>query len=206
MELSDILSYVLVIGAGMTGALVILLMIGTDRISTRNYENVKKRFFQQLDARWELGLIKELRNIVSLVHAISRTEESVRFESTEVSDLLDEYLLKMTSGNVEEVNKDKFSFMNKLLDEQKIEEPFSILPDRERGFAVALRKNIENNRKDDALRQLDELVNSTGTRLNAAEEGMRKNRFWTRASVFIGIGAVTITILLSFAFGQFLWQ
>lgn len=203
MDPLDMLFYVLVIGATVIVSLVILLPMGTDRTSTRIYENAKKRFFQQLDARWELDLIKELRNIVSLVRAISRTEESVRFESTEISDLLDEYLLKMTSGNVEEINKDKFSFMNKLLDEQKIEEPFSILPDRERGFAVALRKSIENNSKDDALRQLDELVNSTGTRLNTAEKGMRKNQFWTRASVLIGIGAVIITILLSFAFGQF---
>lgn len=203
MELFDILFYASAIGAGVVITVGILLIMGIDRKSARNHENAKKRFFQQLDARWELDLIKELKNIVSLVHAISRTEESVSFESTEISDLLDEYLLKMTSGNVEEINKDKFSFMNKLLDEQRIEEPFSILPDRERRFAVALRKSIENNSKDDALQQLDELVNSTGTRLNTAEEGMRKNRFWTRASVLIGIGAVIITIFLSFAFGQF---
>ncbi len=199
----DSLTTSLMVGIIALYGLSMSLMLRIARRSRRHYGNAKKRFFQELDVRWELGFIKKLEDIVPLVHAISRTEKSVRLEATEISDLLDEYSLKMTSGDIKEINKDKFSFISKLLHEQRIEEPFSILPDRERGFAVALRKSIENESKDDALRQLDELVNSTGTRLGTAEEEVRKNRFWTRASVYIGIGAVITTIVLSLIFWQY---
>jgi len=166
------------------------------KITPRRYRNAKKRFFQELNTRWKLGFIKNTDDITSLRRAVARREKSARLESREISDLLDEYSLEITSAKVEKIDKEKLGFVKGLLDQQAIEEPFSVLPDKERALAVALRNSIEDEKKDDALQQLNGLVESVGTRLNTAEEEVNKNRMWTRASVFVGIGAVIITIIL----------
>jgi len=183
-------------GVGLLYGVLGALLIHRYRISPRSYGKAKKRFFQELDTRWELGFIKNIEDIISLLHAISKTEKSTSLDSTEIADLLGEYLLQMTSAKIEEVDKEKFSFFEQLVDEQRIEEPFSVLPDRERGFAIALRRSIENNNRDDALQQLNELVDSMGVRLSTAENELEKNRIWTRVGAFLGGGAVIITIIL----------
>ncbi len=177
---------------GVLGALLILRY----RISPRSHEKAKKRFFQDLDTRWELAFIKNIEDIISLRHAISKTEKSISLDSTEIADLLDEYLLQMTSAKIEEVDKEKFSFFEQLVDQQRIEEPFSVLPDREQRFAIALRRSIENNNRDDALQQLNELVDSMGVRLSTVETELRKNRIWTRVGAYLGGAAIIITIIL----------
>lgn len=186
----------LVAGVGLLYGILGALLILRYRISPRSYEKAKKRFFQDLDTRWELGFIKNIEDITSLRHAISKTEKSTSLDSTEIADLLDEYLLQMTSAKIEEVEKEKFSFFEQLVDQQRVEEPFSVLPDRERGFAIALRRSIENNNKDDALHQLNELVDSMGARLSTVETELKKNRIWTRVGAYLGGAAVIITIIL----------
>ena len=164
------------------------------------YDEAKDTLFEELDAMWELDLLKSLEDVLSTRRRVAKVKKSSRLESAEIIDLLDEYFTNITSEA--EINKQKLLFVKELADRQMEEEPFSILPDKERAVASTLKKSIEAGDKVDSLRQLEELVNSIGSLLNSAKEEVNKIRMWTKASVFLAVGTVGLTIFLSLLFRQ----
>ena len=153
----------------------------------------RERFFEELERQIDFGVIANLEDVVRIQRSIADERGSQRLERTDIKRLLEGYLLRV-SGSEKDAERvhNRFEFFKRLLSE----EPFAILPEREQAIAQSLRQDIGDQRQDEALRHLQELVSSMGTRYQALDEQMGRTRAWTMLGAVFGILAVVVAVLM----------
>lgn len=157
-------------------------------------DKAKGLFYEELERRFELGVIATADNIALVQRSIAAQEKSQSFAEEELAALLEGYLLKVTE-------KDRFQSIQSLLDTERKEKPFSVLPDKERVIADRLKKAIELTQTDFAINQLNELVTSLGTKFQASQEELSSSRTWSRLGVYGTIAGLILTIVVGLLVG-----
>ena len=115
----------------------------------------KELFFEELRRRITLGVIQDLDDVTMVKSWAGREEESRRFESMPLDELLEEFLSIVTRGGEDEGRaKEEYIFVESLIDTKRAQEPFSILPGEEKTKAQRLQQSIESGQKEDAMSRL----------------------------------------------------
>jgi len=153
----------------------------------------RERFFEELERQIDFSVIANLEDVVRIQRSIADATGSQRLQRTDIKRLLEGYLLRVSESekDAERVHN-RFEFFKRLLSE----EPFAILPEREQAIAQSLRQDIGDQRQDEALRHLLELVSSMGTRYQALDEQLSRTRAWTMIGAAFGILAVVVAVLM----------
>ncbi len=155
----------------------------------------KDVFFEELRKRISLGVIKDLNDVVMVKNWAIQQEESRVFEELTIEELLEEFLALLVEDDKDkERAKVDYLFIESLIDKKRAQEPFSILPTRERTMAQMLQQSIESGQSQDALVRLQEFANLLGGRLEELTRATARNRNLAIAAAIASVSAIPFLI------------
>ncbi len=160
----------------------------------RTFRKAKELFFDELRRRITLDVIKDLDDVTMVKNWAMRQGGTTQFEGMPIDELLEEFLSDITQGAEEERAKEKYVFIELLIDTKRLQEPFSILPSEERTKAQRLQQCIESGQKEDAKSYLLELLNSLGGRLEVSNKNVARNRNLAIVAAIASISAIPVAI------------
>lgn len=163
----------------------------------KRYESSQSYFFEELNRQIGMGLVKTPNDVADIREFVSKKKDSPRLASVPLRDLLGQYLLVVTTfgKRTEEQRQEEARFVKSVLSQMSEEEPFSILPEKERFIAVELKKAIEDGQIEVARGRLTELMGSLGEKLNSATGEVRRNMMWAILSACAGVGGVALSVI-----------
>jgi len=193
----DLIAVLVSVVAGVTyGTFVMTLLRRKVTERSGAFRKAKELFFVELRKRIALGVIQDLDDVAMVKNWASREQESNRFGTVPLDELLEEFLCVITRNEEgEERVREDYRFVESLIDTKRVQEPFSILPSEERIKAQRLQRSIDSGQKEEAVSQLQELTNLLGGKLEAIGKTATRNRNLAIVAVIASISAIPIAII-----------
>lgn len=180
-------------------ALFIVLRILLKRYFLRfgsNNTTLTKNFFDQLDMKYELGLIKNKDDIIVLADSFKRDNRAVY----ELNTLLEDYLRHLveiaasSDENLKSILIERHCYMNEILKIEKEEKPYSDLPTEERRIFRSINSSIKENNKENALYNLEDLRILFSTKNKIYQQ----SSFLNKLSIPLAIFGLLLTIYFGY--------
>jgi hypothetical protein len=180
----------------LVAALISLLAILRLLIKLRK-PNIKlnTEFFEQLDKKFDLGLVTNKVDIIVLADSFRREH----FATYDLNRLLEDYLRYLinkasnTEGELKNSYIDRHQKTNQILKTEIEERPYNELPDEERRIFRTINTSIKNGDKNETLNALEDLRIVTSTKNKIFQQSNTLNK--------LSIPLAIIGLILTIYFG-----
>ena len=156
-------------------------------------KRLRSKFFESLDKKFDLELVKEQSDIEILKSAIEREVGTVY----SLAPLLEDYLVHLGErGSQESQLSQRYQLIKDIIASENADKPFADIPEEERRLLIAARDAIQHEDKVSMSFNLNELSSVISTRNRDYERVLNVNR-WMRPLAIIGLVASVIFGMLA---------
>ena len=168
---------------------ILMLVISKHYYSSKKKEKVGgSKFFDTLDKKFDLELVKDQSDIEILKSAIEREAGTVY----SLAPLLEDYLVYLGErGSQESQLSQRYQLIKGIIESENADKPFADIPEEERRMLIAMRDAIQHDDKESMSFNLNELSSVISTRSRDYEGVLNANR-WMRPLAIIGLVASVI--------------
>lgn len=167
--------------------LVIGLLLWVKKRIRETDKNSDKFFFELLEKKINLELIKDKTDVEILANSIAREYDT----GYSLAPLLENFLKFCIEGKECLLTQEKYEFIKKLIIQENEDKPYSGIPEEERRLLINIRDSIKHSDTESILFNLDELKSILTTRNKVYE----KTIFINKWSVPLSIVGVIFTIV-----------
>ena len=151
----------------------------------------RSKFFESLDKKFDVKLIRDRSDIEMLKSAIEREAGAVY----SLAPLLEDYLVHLTDKGGQEPTdttlSEQYQTIKEIIVQENADKPFVDVPEEERRLLVGMRDAIQHDDKESMSFNLNELSSVISTRTKDYERVMRTNR-WAVPLAVIGLLASVV--------------
>ena len=159
----------------------------------REEKEAKIKFFEELNTKFDRGLIEGQSDVEVLKNAIERETDTDFL----LSSLLEDYLVHLNKHDIPEPELSKrYHMVKDIVDSENLDKPFEDVPEEERRLLIGLRAAIEVGDKNLSLFNLNEISSLITARSANYERAMDAVNL-SRPLAIIGIVASVILGILA---------
>lgn len=203
MDQTYIFKMMPIIGVILIGMITVVLLTkflniyAKEKTKKRDFQNEKIRIFQLLENKFSLGLVEGVEDIEILLNIFNRKfEGDLDFRNLNLSQFLEEYLTFIIENSKEEKQellKKVHVFLMPILKKEKEKRPFADVPEEERRLLFNMKEAIDQDNKQSASFNLNELATLVTVRNKIYKKSERINK--------LALPIAIIGIIVSLIFG-----